>query len=315
MPTPWASTQTVNCWLVDDDPLTLVDGGLNSASCLCLLEEALAAHDRRVEDLERIVITHHHVDHIGLLSALTTRSDAEIVVPCLSEAWVSDYDNRIDADTAFLLDTLSRHGVPAGSVKALSRGLYHERAWGSGVIPDRRVQDGDVLQFASRNWLVLEVPGHSPADTVYFDERRRTLVSGDHLLADAPSVPFITRPLDARAGEHSILEAGLAYHASLERTSELDVALVVPGHGEPFFDHQAVVKGHQTRLARRRTLVRDAIRNAPRTAFDIAQIVWGDYANYEIALTISIVLGHLAVLVTDGDVCALDDDELVRYAA
>ena len=66
IPTPFAVGR-VNCYLIEDDPLTLVDTGPNSGKALDELERALAEHGRRIEDLERIVITHQHIDHLGLV--------------------------------------------------------------------------------------------------------------------------------------------------------------------------------------------------------------------------------------------------------
>ena len=67
--TPFAVGR-VNVYLIEDEPLTLVDTGPNSGTSLTALEAALAVHGRRVEDLERIVITHQHMDHFGLLAIL-----------------------------------------------------------------------------------------------------------------------------------------------------------------------------------------------------------------------------------------------------
>src|SRR3954449_7337758 len=77
IPTPFAVGR-VNCWLIDDDPLTLLDTGPNSGKALDELERALPADGRRVEDLERIVISHQHMDHEGLVDILARRSGAEV---------------------------------------------------------------------------------------------------------------------------------------------------------------------------------------------------------------------------------------------
>ena len=66
IPTPFAVGR-VNCYLIDDDPLTLIDTGPNSGKSLDELERALAGHGRRIDELGLIVITHQHMDHIGLL--------------------------------------------------------------------------------------------------------------------------------------------------------------------------------------------------------------------------------------------------------
>ena len=66
LPTPFLVGR-VNCYLIDDEPLTLIDTGPNSGTSLDELERALAQHGRSVEDLGLIVITHQHMDHLGLL--------------------------------------------------------------------------------------------------------------------------------------------------------------------------------------------------------------------------------------------------------
>src|SRR3954468_13953489 len=77
IPTPFAVGR-VNVYLIDDEPLTLVDSGPNSGSSLTELERQLAALGRRIEDLELILITHQHIDHIGLAEILRQRSGAEV---------------------------------------------------------------------------------------------------------------------------------------------------------------------------------------------------------------------------------------------
>jgi len=77
IPTPFAVGR-VNCYLIVDKPLTLVDTGPNSGKALDELEQSLGAHGHRVEDLERIVVTHQHIDHLGLVDILARRSGAEV---------------------------------------------------------------------------------------------------------------------------------------------------------------------------------------------------------------------------------------------
>src|SRR4051812_39919151 len=78
VPTPFAVGR-VNVYLIEDEPLTLVDSGPNSGSSLDVLERELGALGHSIEDLERIVVTHQHIDHIGLVQILANRSGAEVV--------------------------------------------------------------------------------------------------------------------------------------------------------------------------------------------------------------------------------------------
>ena len=113
VPTPFAVGR-VNCYLVEDDPLTLVDAGPNSATSLTALEAALAEHGRRIEDLERIVITHQHIDHIGLVAILADRSGAEVCALDALAPWLARYSEVMEADDAFAEAIMLRHGIPAG---------------------------------------------------------------------------------------------------------------------------------------------------------------------------------------------------------
>jgi len=90
IPTPFAVGR-VNCYLIEDEPLTLVDTGPNSGKSLDELERALAVHDRRIEDLELIVLTHQHMDHVGLLEVLVRRSGAEVAALYLLGPYLADF--------------------------------------------------------------------------------------------------------------------------------------------------------------------------------------------------------------------------------
>ena len=66
IPTPFAVGR-VNCYLIEDEPLTLVDTGPNSGKALDELEHQLAAHGHAIDDLELVILTHQHIDHLGLV--------------------------------------------------------------------------------------------------------------------------------------------------------------------------------------------------------------------------------------------------------
>src|SRR4051794_8962127 len=100
IPTPFAVGR-VNCYLIEDDPLTLVDTGPNSGKALDELEQQLEALGRRIEDLELIVITHQHMDPLGLAGIVARRSGAEVAVLDVLAPWAAAYSENMAADDAF----------------------------------------------------------------------------------------------------------------------------------------------------------------------------------------------------------------------
>src|SRR5918912_4197175 len=105
IPTPFAVGR-VNLYLIDDDPLTLVDSGPNSGSSLDELERQLGALGRRIEDLRLILITHQHIDHIGLVEILRSRSGAEVAAIDRLVPLVEGYRDAANADDEFATSTM-----------------------------------------------------------------------------------------------------------------------------------------------------------------------------------------------------------------
>jgi glyoxylase-like metal-dependent hydrolase (beta-lactamase superfamily II) len=311
VPTPFAVGR-VNCYLVEDDPLTLVDTGPNSGTSLTVLEAALAEHGRRIEDLERIVLTHQHIDHIGLAQILADRSGAEVVALDVLAPWLAQYSQQLEADDAFAQNLMLRNGIPREIGIALRAVTASFRGWGSAVRVTRTVTEGDVLEFASRSWRVHRRPGHSPSDTVFHDEATGELMGGDHLIKHISSNPLISRPLEGDPSEqpHALRQ----YLASLRKTRAMDLSVVYAGHGDVVEDHRTLIDerfaGHERRAAK----IAGIIAEGPKTGFDIAQSMWGNVAVTQAFLTLSEVLGHVDLLLERGEVVAIEDDGVVRFA-
>jgi glyoxylase-like metal-dependent hydrolase (beta-lactamase superfamily II) len=312
IPTPFAVGR-VNCYLIDDDPLTLVDSGPNSGTSLTTLEAALAEHGRKVEDLERIVLTHQHIDHIGLAQILADRSGAEVCALDALAPWLAAYGDNMEDDDRFAEAIMARHGIPEDISLALKAVSSSFRAWGARVSVTRTVSDGDELPFAGRTWKVHHRPGHSPSDTVFHDEASGELLGGDHLILKISSNPLIARPLDGKSDERP--QALRTYLDSLAATRAMPVTRVWPGHGEPVEDHAAVIDERVRLHARRAEKLHRLIAERARTAYELAQAMWGNVAVTQAYLTLSEVLGHTDLLVNDGRVREVEAEGVVHFEA
>jgi glyoxylase-like metal-dependent hydrolase (beta-lactamase superfamily II) len=312
IPTPFVVGR-VNVYLVEDDPLTLVDAGPNSATSLTALAAALADHGRKIADLERIVVTHQHMDHIGLVQILADRSGADVVALDGLAPWLANYRDAMEADDAFSEAIMARNGIPEDVRYALRSVSGAFRAWGAAATVTTTVGEGDTIEFAERSWTVWHRPGHSPSDTVFHDADRRELIAGDHLIKHISSNPLISRPLDG--GDPADRPQALAiYLDSLAKTREMDLVRVLPGHGEEIHRHAQLIEErfrmHERRARKLLTLIADQ----PRTAYELAQAMWGNVAVTQAYLTLSEVLGHVDLLRNDGHVVVHDDGGVARFA-
>jgi glyoxylase-like metal-dependent hydrolase (beta-lactamase superfamily II) len=303
IPTPF-QVGRVNAYLIEDSPLTLIDSGPNSAKALDELEQALAAHGHAVEDIELLIVTHQHIDHIGLASILARRSGAEVAALDRLAPYLAHYSEQAELDDQFAQRIMLQHGIPPDVVAALRAVSAGFRAWGAAVETTRPLSDGAELTLRDRNLRVLHRPGHSPSDTVFLDESRSILLAADHLIKHISSNPLLARPLDddpdGRSSSDQRPRALLTYLASLERTRAMELSLVLPGHGQPIVDHVSLID-ERFRLHRRRAeKIHSLIVSRPRSAYEIAQELWGNVAVTQAYLTLSEVLGHVDLLIAEG---------------
>jgi glyoxylase-like metal-dependent hydrolase (beta-lactamase superfamily II) len=311
IPTPFMVGR-VNCYLLEDEPLTLIDTGPNSGKALDELQNQLAELGHRVEDLELIVITHQHIDHTGLLDILAERSGAEVAALDLLAPFLEHYGDDAERDDEFAVGLMLRHGIPGDVVTALRSVSRSFRAWGSSATVTRPLRDGGSLELRDRSLEVMHRPGHSPSDTVFWDAERRILIAADHLIAHISSNPLVSRPLD---GSDERPRALVTYIESLRRTRELPAELVLSGHGEPITDHVSLIDERFRLHEQRSEKIFGLIEAGAKTTYELAQELWGNVAVTQAYLTLSEVIGHVDLLVEAGSVREVESGGVVRFEA
>src|SRR5829696_2776606 len=94
IPVPLPHIGSVNAWLLRGEPLTLVDTGPRDDEALSALEAGLGRAGVGVEDIELVLVTHHHVDHTGLAATIARRSGAHVAAFERAAAYGRRYDER-----------------------------------------------------------------------------------------------------------------------------------------------------------------------------------------------------------------------------
>jgi glyoxylase-like metal-dependent hydrolase (beta-lactamase superfamily II) len=313
IPTPFAVGR-VNAYLIEDDPLTLVDSGPNSGRALDELHHQLAEHGHSIDDIELIVVTHQHMDHLGLVDIIASHSGAEVAAIDKLSGFVEDFSEAAARDDEFATAVMLRNGISEDVVQALRQVSSAFRAWGSKAKVTRPLSDGEVLELGNRELRVLHRPGHSPSDTIFWDERRRILIAADHLIKHISSNPLISRPLgDGAVSPRERPQALVTYLDSLRKTRELPAEIVLSGHGEPITDHVSLIDERFEMHRRRAEKIYGLIADQPRTGYELAQALFGDIAVTQAYLTLSEVLGHVDLLLNEGRVCEVERDGVAHF--
>jgi glyoxylase-like metal-dependent hydrolase (beta-lactamase superfamily II) len=214
-----------NYYLVEDgEALTLVDAGLPRLRPS--LDETLAALGRSLGDIQAVVLTHGHGDHIGIAEAVRTEAGVPVHIHAQDEELART--GRQPKRERSLLPYL-RYGAAWGLIAAFAR---NGRPPKIGEVST--FGDGDVLDVPGRP-VAIPTPGHTDGHVSFHLPDRGVLFTGDAMNS--------RNPLTGRLGPQ-IMPASLNISSaqaleSLSHLEGLDAGAVLFGHGEPWHDGPA----------------------------------------------------------------------------
>ncbi|MDQ8043902.1 MAG: MBL fold metallo-hydrolase [Solirubrobacteraceae bacterium] len=271
LPLNWPGIDHTNAYAVDAEGggIVLFDCGAAGAdgddTHEAALDIALAAAGRRIEEVELLVGTHAHADHMGLAAHVVERSGCELWAHPQTEVL---YDAFHDPDgiEARRRAFARREGVPEDYVPACADIREETDGVADAVEPDVALGEGSVIPTALGPWRALATPGHTPSHLCFLQEERRTMVVAD--LVCAAFAPWFDHGYSHDPyGE---------WQASLERIADLGgVDIGLPGHGRPAVDLPALLTEHRTGLAGRLDATRTALVEGPATAWEITCRLFG----------------------------------------
>jgi glyoxylase-like metal-dependent hydrolase (beta-lactamase superfamily II) len=312
LPLPFPGLDRVNAYLLEDadGSYTLVDCGIYTPESQGdhgwdEVVAALAALSVEPSAINRLIVTHPHIDHYGMSARLLEESAAELWMHEVADEDLELYRNP-EATIEKLREMFHQHGVDPAELEELTQ-FEDWRAFVSGVVDaTRELTDGDTAKIGPREWQVVYTPGHSRAHICLWSPADKILISGDHLL------PTITPHIDFKRGvDDDPLGDFLDSLATVER---LDPALVLPGHGGPFDDGadraRVVARHHDRRLGS----ILQVVRHEPASADTITDEIFGDsLLNFEHRLALGEALAHLAYLHRRGEVERMEEDGRLMY--
>ena len=260
LPLPWPGVPHGNAYAIAaGDGVVLVDTGLHEPGSMRQLELALDQAGLRVEHVRLVVCTHAHSDHYGQAAPIMERTGAELWMHPNHEHMTKAAE---DPERAFerRFEIARQSGVPADALAAYKEARGAQKfGIAEIVMPDRDLVPGVEVETDLGNWQVYETPGHAPSHVVLHQPERELLLSGDHLLGRV-SLYYDFGYSPDPAGE---------FLSSLDVVDELDVQLVLAGHGRPVRDARALTEANRRAIAERFERIRRSLADGPRTAFDI----------------------------------------------
>jgi glyoxylase-like metal-dependent hydrolase (beta-lactamase superfamily II) len=304
LPTPFpVGPITVYLAAAPGEPLTLVDTGPRTPEAWGALEAGLSDLGFAMSDLERIVTTHAHADHVGLAADIVSASDAQVLTHAWNVAVLGDYAADRQQRDAFFARLLRQASVPPAIIESIRLVTRSMVRFVRSVDVDLALNEGDTLRLAGRDWQVLHTPGHAAGLICLYDPTSRTLLSSDHLLADISSNPLVEPPPPGQVERPRSLAL---YISSLERVASMDIVQALPSHGPVVRDVAGLVcqrlEFHRWRMAR----VLETLGDGARTTWEVTHAIFPDRSPLDTFLAISEVIGHLDLLEIEGKIRGIE---------
>jgi glyoxylase-like metal-dependent hydrolase (beta-lactamase superfamily II) len=252
---------------------------------------------------------------VGLISRLRKLSEAKLLVSAKeSQATrLMTSESHLEREVHLYEDA----GIPTEILEQMFRAtpshLYSE-IYEELRRPSKSLRSGGEISIGEYSFRTVWTPGHSPGHICLYEQERRFLIAGDHILLTI--TPHVTR---WREEGNPLAE----YLTSLEKVGKLDVDVVLPGHGELFNDHRkriAELKGHHKSrvteiLSELQTQRLTAYQVASRIHWDVDFSSWDKFPAFQKFLAVGETLAHLKFLEEQNQVSKVKEGNALLYGA
>ena len=307
------SLSHVNVYLVEGrDGYLLVDAGWNTESTFETLEKEMAEIGSDIKDISQVLVTHIHPDHYGMAGRVKDISGATIAMHEIERGIINSRYVSMDELLEQTLQALTANGTPHDdmiNMRDATVGLEH---FISPKYPDIVLHGGETITSGEFTFQVIWTPGHSAGHVCLYEPEKKIMLSGDHILPTiTPNISVHPQQPGNPLGQ---------YLKSLKELRELDVALALPGHDEPFRHFTARVNEIIDHHGERNQEILSTIENTTKTGFDIAQDVtwgntgkWKDLPHFHQRMAIFETLSHLEMMTFDGIIKKHTENGIIYY--
>ena len=285
--------KTINVYFIDDSPRTLVDAGIKTEVSFEALKRGLEAIGYGLNSIERILITHGHIDHYGQAKRLSSISSAPIYIHSTDYGRIRSFIHSL----GFLKSLLLRNGAPETLVNEAIHYMESAQIMGDPLDEAFFLEDGDSILFKSMMWKAIHCPGHSPGLICFHWPEKKILFTGDHLLKEITPNPVLNVYERKPPFRYPSLKE---YLISLKKIGTMDISLLLPAHGEEIHGVNALIQKIFTHHEERMDRVLSSLSKGEKTSFEISIDLFPGVPPFEVFLGISEALGHLEILKEKG---------------
>lgn len=307
VPTPFP-VGPINMYLILKRPYTLIDVGPLYPQAQEIFLEALRELNLKGEEIERVLLTHAHPDHIGMVSWIIelTKAKAYLHPREIHSLKTQSLNSEERAQV------LTEAGIDGPTIAKLGVIYLKTRERFASNIRLDLLQELDQKEIAFEDGsqlIPVETPGHSPGHVCFYDPIAKVLFSGDHVLEGISPNPIMSKDPESQERSRTMSQ----YLQSLEVISKMDIEEVYPGHGETFEDLPRVLEQFFYFHSLRENKVLQLVDHRKNTAYGIAKKIYPSMEGMDVFLGVSKVIGHLDLLVDKGEIQEVKEEGISYF--
>jgi glyoxylase-like metal-dependent hydrolase (beta-lactamase superfamily II) len=175
---------------------------------------------------------------------------------------------------------------------------------------DQEIGEGEEIPGMT-GWKAVETPGHAQSHIALYREADGVMIGGDHIIGHVSSNALIEPPYP---GERERAEPLIQYRESLKKCLDMDITLVLAGHGEEVTDTHSLIEERLNKQEERALVLKELLAaGGPMTCFDLCKKLFPSKYMEQLPLTLSETLGHLDLLEAWGMVKKEEKDGVYYY--
>lgn len=306
---------TANVYAVGNGPITLIDTGPKFPGSLQFVRDQLQSAGFSFTDVERIILTHGHVDHIGLAAQIRAAAGHPVDIHIRAEDhWLITPEHHREQMWSEEAEQLTAWaGVPEEVVKRMRQRFRFFKELIDPVDRVALLEDGDEFFAGGHRLKILHTPGHTAGSVCVYDAEQKLLFSGDSIIKHITPNPLVD--MKRFRPENSEYRSLPTFMKSLDKIGTLDVRYAFSGHGEYVDDLSGVISTYKSHHQQRMDLVWRALKKQARPVYQLIPDVFPVVPEGDVLLAVSEIVVHLEVLVEQGRAALVEPGPPARFGA
>ncbi|MEM2984093.1 MAG: MBL fold metallo-hydrolase [Candidatus Jordarchaeaceae archaeon] len=311
---PFPATPELNVYFLEGEEPAIIDTGLGDPWSMNVIASELGEIGRSLKDVSIIINTHEHVEHFGGNQKIKNASEAIAIASHKAAAIIENYHQHILS----IKNNLRYSEFEPKIREMIDRYMDFNLLIDESKI-ERRVEENETIRLENFNLRVIESPGHANGHICLYDEDRKILFSGDHVIGTGTTfVGYGWRELgtlkisEILGADNKTPDNISIYLESLERLQKLDLKVILPAHGPLINEPYKKLKEDIERKLKREQIFLDILEKRKCVTLEdlTAESYNVDKSNYMLQ---GATLGYMQRLIRQGKVTAQIKDNKVLF--